>query len=163
MVAHRVGLFPGRGHQNRHMQHRSNVPTGFDVRFWSWPKWDCRGKTGRKTWRNRGCTVGTFDVTSFMRLECMHPVRHQSKPEIVHVCSSVFMSTEKCPALPRNRLCSEKFFPLIRKTQLAMNSLKAGLLVGGRLNIFPQWHENTLFSFLQSSVQASSVCVPKPH
>lgn len=51
-VAHRVGLFSGRGHQNRHMQHRSNVPTGFDVWFSSWPKWDYVGKTCRGVgWR----------------------------------------------------------------------------------------------------------------
>lgn len=72
MVAHRVGLFSGRGRQNCHMQHRSNVPTGFDVHFWSWPKWDYAGKTWRGVGRrNREGTVGTFDVTSFMRLECM--------------------------------------------------------------------------------------------
>lgn len=70
------------------------------------------------------------------------------------------MSTEKCPALPQNRLCPEMLLPLDQKTPFAMNPLKAGVLVGGgAAQHLPQWHENTLFSFLQSSVQASSVCV----
>lgn len=57
------------------------------------------------------------------------------------------MSTEKCPALPQNRLCSEMLLPLDQKTPFAMNPLKAGVLVGGggRLNIFPSGMKTRYF------------------
>lgn len=77
------------------MQHRSNVPTGFDISFIWWLKSDYVATHGMGRLALRKCTVGTFDDLSSRKIACSIPVHHQSKPEIVpsRTCAEVF----SCP------------------------------------------------------------------
>lgn len=95
VIAHRVGLSSSCYHHHL-MQHRSNVPTGFDISFIWWVKSDYVAKHGRGEVgvTEMHCGYVWRDLSS-RKSACSIPVHYQSKPDIVpsRTCAQVF----SCP------------------------------------------------------------------
>lgn len=132
MVAHRVVLFSVLVTCSIDQMYLQALTVGFDC-----------GQTGITQAEHgvqlvgvRKCTVGTFDFALFTRLQ-VHAVFQciinlsLKLYQAVRVCSSVFMSTEKCPTFPCIIIFVQKSLYPNQKTVFAMSHLKAALLVRG--------------------------------